>query len=265
MGERLLVSEGLIMSNSSRCAISTRCDLQEKQRIVHQRHCPSETARISGKRFAMGSVSHMHPLVAELLQQGKLAVFIPSSPSWADVRATYIVDNPAQPLAIARPRNADEVCDLVKAARAYKVKITVRVGGHDVFGRSIGDGCLVLDLRDLKAIEIAEDGKSATIGGGTLIGDTVAKLSTRKLVTPFGYFPSIGYVGWAICGGYGLLTSSLGLGVDQILRARVVTAEGNIVEADAELLKGIRGAGGNFGVVVEVGIKTYPMEKVSSV
>ncbi len=65
-------------------------------------------------------------------------------------------------------------------------------------------------------------------------------------------------------GGYGWLASRFGLGVDQILRARVVTSRGDIIEADAELLKGIRGAGGDFGVIVELSIKVYPLEKVSA-
>jgi FAD/FMN-containing dehydrogenase len=210
----------------------------------------------------MGSLLTPHPLVVDLLKQQNLTVLTPSSPEWAETRATYIIDNPAKPVAIARPRNAEEVSIFVKAARSHGVKISVRVGGHDVAARSVADGCLVIDLREIKSIEISEDKQTATIGGGILIGDVIKTLTPQRLVTPFGYFPTIGYAGWAMMGGYGWLASRFGLGVDQIKRARVVTAQGDIIEADAELLKGIRGAGGNFGVVVELGIRIYPLEKV---
>lgn len=212
----------------------------------------------------MGSLPGTHPIVAELVNQHQITVFTASSPEWYETRAAYLIDNPAQPIAIARPKRAEEVSTIVNAARSHGIKISVRVGGHDVAGRSIADKCLVVDLREMKSIKISEDKNTATIGGGTLIGDIIKLLTPLDLVTPFGYFPTIGYAGWAMFGGYGWFASRFGLGVDQILRAKVVTANGNIIEANAELLKGIRGAGGNFGIIVELGIKIYPLEKVST-
>ncbi len=72
----------------------------------------------------------------------------------------------------------------------------------------------------------------------------------------------MGYVGWATLGGYGPFSTSHGLGVDQIVAAKVVNAKGELVEADAELLQGIRGGGGIFGVIVELTIKVYPLKEV---
>lgn len=74
---------------------------------------------------------------------------------------------------------------------------------------------------------------------------------------------SVGYVGWATLGGYGPFSSSHGLGADQIVGAKVVDAKGELVEADEELLKGIRGGGGIFGIIVELTIKVYPLKEVS--
>lgn len=204
-----------------------------------------------------------HPVVAELLEQHKITVITTASPTWNEIRATYQNGNPAKPLGIARPKSAEEVSTIVKTARRHGIKVTVRGGGHDVATRCFADKCLAIDVREIKSIEISADETTATIGGGILIEDVIKVLNDRKLVTPFGYMPGVGYAGWAMMGGYGWLAPSLGLGVDQILRARVVTAQGDIIEADAELLKGIRGAGGNFGVIVELGIKIYPLKKVS--
>lgn len=73
----------------------------------------------------------------------------------------------------------------------------------------------------------------------------------------------MGYVGWATLGGYGPFSTSHGLGADQIVSAKVVNAKGELVEADSELLQGIRGGGGIFGVIVELTIKVYPLKEVS--
>jgi FAD/FMN-containing dehydrogenase len=72
----------------------------------------------------------------------------------------------------------------------------------------------------------------------------------------------VGYAGWSMLGGYGPFSSSYGLGVDQIVGAKVVKADGDVIDADEELLFGIRGVGGTLGVVVELTIKVYPVGKV---
>lgn len=79
-----------------------------------------------------------------------------------------------------------------------------------------------------------------------------------------GIIGTVGYVGWAALGGYGPFGPQYGLGLDQIVGAKVVNAEGKIVTADARMLKGIRGACGNFGVIVEVTVKVYPLPKVAN-
>ncbi|KIX00916.1 uncharacterized protein Z518_09981 [Rhinocladiella mackenziei CBS 650.93] len=207
-----------------------------------------------------GLSSISHPLLEELLKHPDLDVVTPSSPYWTSIRATYIADNPARPIAIARPQSIEEVATFVRAARSHSVKLSVRPGGRDAFGRSTVDGALVVDMRSIKSIEVSQDRKTATVGGGVLNGDLITELSRHGLVTPFGYAGAIGYPGWAMMGGYGWLAPNVGLGVDQIVSARVVNWKGEVLEADAELLKGIRGAGGNFGMIVELGVKVYELK-----
>jgi FAD/FMN-containing dehydrogenase len=112
-------------------------------------------------------------------------------------------------------------------------------------------------------VAVAADRQSATVGGGILFQDLATKLWHEGLATPVGTIPSVGYVGWAIYGGYGPLSGHWGLGVDQIIGATVVNADGDIVKADETLLKGIRGVGGVFGVIVDLTIKVYPLRSVS--
>lgn len=74
--------------------------------------------------------------------------------------------------------------------------------------------------------------------------------------------PSVGYVGWSTLGGYGSMTARYGLGVDQICGAKIVNAKGEIQDASDEMLVGIRGGGGTLGIIVELTIKVYPLDKV---
>jgi FAD/FMN-containing dehydrogenase len=186
----------------------------------------------------------------------------PTSKEYESLRDTYIANNPSIPLAITRPRSAAEVAQIVTHAGNLNVPIVVRSGGHDLFGRSMVEGALTVDMRDISHVEITADRQSAKIGGGILAGTLINELEKHGLVTTFGAVPSVGWIGWATLGGYGLLSSKFGLGVDQILAAKIVNAHGYIVVANPEELRGIRGAGGNFGIIVELQIKTYALDKV---
>lgn len=128
--------------------------------------------------------------------------------------------------------------------------------------RSTVDGILQIDMRDVKSVNVSPDKTSARLGGGVLNGDLQAALEKEDLMTPTGTVGSVGYVGWATLGGYSFFTASLGMGVDQILGAKVVLASGELIDADEELLVGIRGAGPALGVIVEIEIKVYPKTEV---
>jgi hypothetical protein len=120
-------------------------------------------------------------------------------------------------------------------------------------------------LRVNYAIQVSADKKTARIGGGILFRNLLEGLGNHGLITPVGTIGTVGYVGWATLGGYGPYSASYGLGLDQIVGAKVVNADGRLVDADARMLKGIRGSGGNYGVIVELTIKVYPVQEVSLV
>lgn len=187
----------------------------------------------------------------------------PKSPNYAEVRSTYRADTTSQPLAIAQPSNSHEVSQLVTAAVKHGIKIVVRSGGHDLYGRSMVEDALTIDVRKIDFVKVAEDKQSACIGGGALIRDIVRKLQAEELITPTGTVGSVGYAGWATLGGYGWLANHFGLGVDQLLGAEVVDCEGKVIDAPADMMKSIRGGGGNFGVITSLTVKVYPSPPVS--
>lgn len=180
------------------------------------------------------------------------------------MRESYILNTGITPLGIARPKSAADVAFLIKLCTSYSIPFTIRSGGHGLFGRCFAPDALAIDMRDLKSVTIDEDNMTATAGGGILAGDLAKALENRSLAAPMGSIGSVGYIGWASHGGYGQLGSNYGLGVDGIVGATVVNAEGKVVDADEEMLVGIKGGGGCLGVIVEMKIKVARLEKVSS-
>lgn len=120
-------------------------------------------------------------------------------------------------------------------------------------------------MRDINFVHVSADKKTATIGGGIVMKDLIEKLDVEGLVTPVGNMWIVGYVGWATLGGYGPMQHSHGMGIEQIVGAEMVTGKGEVVEfgEEDERLEGLRGMGGNLGVVTAVTIKVYPKIKVS--
>lgn len=187
-----------------------------------------------------------------------------SDPEFPDLRQVYNGALPQQPVAIARPRTESDVSTIVRFCSKRDIPLTARSGGHDFFGRSLTDG-IVLDMRSMDSVVVSSDGKTARVGGGAIGGDVQEKLDKQSAFTPTGQTKSVGYISWACGGGYGFYAGSYGLGVDQIVNARVVLSNGEVVDADddPELLWALRGAGAaTFGVVVELRVKVYPIPKL---
>ncbi|KAI2464933.1 FAD-binding domain-containing protein [Annulohypoxylon bovei var. microspora] len=191
-----------------------------------------------------------------------IKLITPLSSNFEDVRACFVKRDDDVPIAIARPQTAADVQALVKHCVENDVDFVVRSGGHDCAGRSQVRGALTIDLRDINYVRVSEDEKTASVGGGIIFRDLAKELDARGLITPVGTVASVGYVGWATLGGYGPFSTSHGLGVDQIVGAKVVNAKGELVDAGDELLKGIRGGGGIFGIITELTIKVYPLKEM---
>lgn len=208
--------------------------------------------------------TNRHILESFLQDRPSIQYIPPSSPGFPGARRIFNYSRLDTPLAIVRPQTVFEISDLIKFANHYGIDFTIRAMGHGLEGRAIAQDALTIDVRRaLKTIVVSSDRKSATVQGGTSHADVAKILWDEGLTTPLGTVPNVGYVGWAAYGGYGPFSSHWGLGVDQIMGATVIDSNGDIIHADGDLLKGIRGAGGSFGVIVDLTIKVYPLNSVS--
>lgn len=192
-----------------------------------------------------------------------LKVYTRSSPNYEVLRGMYNKLITAQPLAICRPTTIEQVQIIVRAARSASppVPLGIRCGGHDVYGRGCTADSISIDMRELDHQTLSNDRQSIRFGGGVTSQNLVGFLDTHGLCTANGTAGNVGWTGWAVWGGYGPFNDYVGLGVDNILSATLILADGSVVEADAgsELLWGVRGAGGSFGVIVDVTVRVYPM------
>src|SRR3954467_3406982 len=171
-----------------------------------------------------------------------------------------------RPAAIARCVDAEDVAAALAFGQAHGLEIAVRGGGHNPAGHCAVDDGLVIDLSRMRGVTVDPDARLATCEGGATWLDFDAATQAHGLVTPGGVVGSTGVTGLALGGGIGHLTAQHGLTCDNLIAAEVVTPAGEVVRAgnggDAELLWGLRGGGGNFGVVTRAEFQLHPVERV---
>jgi FAD/FMN-containing dehydrogenase len=171
-----------------------------------------------------------------------------------------------RPAAIVRCANVQDVIATVRWARAHELPLSVRGAGHEIFGRSLREDGVVIDLSLMRAVTIMPTMRTAHVQAGATAGDLIAAAEPYGLATPTGTISSVGMAGLTLGGGYGPLMGAYGLVADNLLAAQVVTADGELVSANAEentdLLWGLRGGGGNFGVVVSLEYRLHPLTTV---
>ena len=171
-----------------------------------------------------------------------------------------------RPAVIARCLGPADVGAAFDYARTHELEVAVRGGGHNPAGHCVSDGVLVIDLSLLRGVEVDGDARIARAGGGSTWLDFDPATQAFGLVTPGGVVGSTGVCGLTLGGGIGHLTAQYGLTCDSLVGAELVTPDGAIVRAseeeNAELLWGLRGAGGNFGVATRLEFRLYPLERV---
>ena len=192
------------------------------------------------------------------------AVSWPGQPRYAAVTEIWAKSD-TKPAIIVHCTDETLVQRAVELAREAELPLSVRAGGHDWAGRALCEG-VVIDLTPMRTISISSDARTAVVGGGARANDLLPFTDALGVVAATGAVGIVGFGGLTLGGGYGPLTGLLGLVCDNLISARVVLADGRVVEAgpggDEELLWALRGGGGNFGVATSL---TFALHEVPSV
>jgi FAD/FMN-containing dehydrogenase len=171
-----------------------------------------------------------------------------------------------RPALIARCAATADVVACVRFAREHELAVAVRGGGHSLAGLSLCDGGLVIDLSPMKEIRVDAPARRAKAQAGLTLGEFDRATHAAGLATTMGVAPTTGIAGLTLGGGLGWLMGKHGLACDNLISATVVTAAGAVVTASAtdhpDLFWGLRGGGGNFGIVTEFEYRLHPLTTV---
>lgn len=190
-------------------------------------------------------------------------VIRPGDADYDTARSVYNASIDRHPAVVLRPTGVADVADAVNYARDARLPLTVRCGGHAVAGTSANEAGVLLDLSSLRGTDVNPGRGTAIAQGGALWGEYDRDTAMRGVATPGGRVTTTGVGGFTLGGGYGWLSPKYGLTCDNLVGADVVTADGRLVHASEtehpDLLWALRGAGANFGVVVNYELRVHPL------
>jgi FAD/FMN-containing dehydrogenase len=193
-------------------------------------------------------------------------VIAPEDADYDEARTVFYGGIDRRPAVIVRAADSTEVSHVVSVARETGLELAVRSGGHSTAGHCVVDGGIVLDLSDMRALDIDPERRTAWAQTGLTSGEYTAAAGAHGLATGFGDTGSVGIGGITLGGGVGFLLRKHGLTIDDLLAAEVVTADGRLLRVDAEthpdLFWAIRGGGGNFGVATRFRFRLHEVDTV---
>jgi FAD/FMN-containing dehydrogenase len=194
------------------------------------------------------------------------AVVAPADADYDASRRCFNALVDRRPAVIARCVSPGDVAAAFDFARTEELDVAVRGGGHNPAGHCVLDGGLVIDLALMRSVEVDSDARIARAGGGATWLDFDTATQAFGLVTPGGVVGSTGVAGLTLGGGIGHLTTQHGLTCDNLLGAEIVTPDGAVIHASSDengdLLWGLRGGGGNFGVATRLEFRLHPLDRV---
>jgi FAD/FMN-containing dehydrogenase len=205
-------------------------------------------------------------LVAELARRLSGSVIGPQDARYDEARAVHngLVDR--RPALIVRCRTACDVVAALTLADRSGLEVSIRGGGHNVAGRAVTDGGVMIDLAEMKGIAIDPDRATATAEAGVTWGELNDAAGAHGLAVTGGAVSGTGIAGYTLGGGLGWLMAKYGLAADNLLSVELVTAEGDVLRAHAashsDLFWALRGGGGNFGVATSFTYRLHPVSTV---
>lgn len=186
-----------------------------------------------------------------------------SDPHYEQARLVWNGMIDRRPALIARCASVEDVVESVRFAREQELVLAVRGGGHGVAGNAVCDDGLVIDLSPLKAISIDPEKRTVRAGGGCTLGDLDGETQQFGLAVPLGVVSATGIAGLTLAGGIGWLRRKHGAACDNLVSADLVTADGRLLTTseteNSDLFWGIRGGGGNFGIVTSFEYQAHPI------
>ncbi|WP_227133659.1 FAD-binding oxidoreductase [Halorubellus salinus] len=180
-------------------------------------------------------------------------VISPDDEGYDEARTVWNGMIDERPALVAQCAGPADVIASVNFAREHEYAISVKGGGHNIAGRAVKDDAFVIDLSRMKSVRVDPDARTARVEPGVVLQELDHETQAFGLATPAGYNSTTGVAGLTLGGGWGWLSRKHGLTVDNLISADVVTADGELVHAseneNPDLFWGLRGGGGNFGVV----------------
>ncbi len=180
-------------------------------------------------------------------------ICLPGEEGYEAARTLWNAMIDRHPDLVVRARGPQDVLRAVRFARAHDLLVSVRSGGHNIAGKAVADGGLLIDLSQMRGVRVDPARRTAWVEAGCLLSDVDAETQAHGLVVPLGINSTTGISGLTLGGGFGWTSRKFGLAVDNLISADVVTADGRMIRAseseNPDLFWGIRGGGGNFGIV----------------
>ncbi|MGA9264549.1 MAG: FAD-binding oxidoreductase [Desulfobacterales bacterium] len=201
--------------------------------------------------------------ITNLKDKVKGEIVLPGDPSYNEVREIWNAMIDRRPAVIIQCAEADDVPHAISYARDNGLEISVRGGGHNIAGSALCNNGVMIDFSKMTAVKVDAQKKRAYVEPGATLGDFDKAIQAHGLATPVGINSTTGIAGLTLGGGFGWLTRKYGMTVDNLISAKMVTADGRKIQVsedeNADLFWAIRGGGGNFGVVTQFEFALYPV------
>ena len=190
-------------------------------------------------------------------------VLVPSDPGYEESRTVWNAMIDRKPAIVTRCLGTADVIECVRFAREHDLLLCIKGGGHNIAGLAAADGALMLDLSLLRGAWVDTERKIVRAQGGCLLGDVDRETQVHGLAAVLGFVSLTGIAGLTLGGGFGYLTRRYGWTTDNVVGMDLVTADARLVRAsrdeNPDLFWGLRGGGGNFGVVTGIDYTLYPV------